>query len=335
MRRFLRDSSCVWAFALAAAICFGARPADASIVERVVAVVGERPILLSELRQRARPMLLRIAATTKNATEQAAQESEMFRELLNRLIEERLEESAADKAHIGVSPEEVDNGIRQVAAQARLDARQLIAEAKRQGLSEQDYRDEIRRQVLEGKLIQLRVRGRVRVSEQDARSTYNRVVKETSEQQPTDLRILVLQVAAGSSQETVAARMALGEEISRRGKAGEDFCELVRTYSNNPQTKNTCGSSGAIPLRMLLPELQSLATTLAAGEVSSPVMFQDPAGQQAVLVVQQSTQPQTKVPPFEQIKEQMMERAFVEKTEHQRKVWLQELRRGMYIDVRL
>ena len=41
----------------------GVRPADASIVERIVAVVGERPILLSELRSRGRPHLWRIAAS--------------------------------------------------------------------------------------------------------------------------------------------------------------------------------------------------------------------------------------------------------------------------------
>ena len=89
-------------------------------MERIVAVVGERPILLTELRQRARPHLYRIAASTQNPTQAAAAESEMFRELLTRIIDERLEEQAADKAHLTVTPEEVDNGIKQVAAQARI-----------------------------------------------------------------------------------------------------------------------------------------------------------------------------------------------------------------------
>src|SRR3954463_16404577 len=164
-----------------------ARPADASIVERIVAVVGERPILLSELRQRGRPHLWRIAASTQNPTQQAAQESEMFRELLNRLIDERLEDTAADKAHLTVSPEEVDAGIRQGASQKNLKPQDVINEAKKQGLTEQDYRDEIRRQVLEGKLIQLRVRGRVRVTEQDARAAYVHAQKDFVQQNPVDL----------------------------------------------------------------------------------------------------------------------------------------------------
>lgn len=325
--------------ALLLAVTFGVasmtpRPVEAAIVERIVAVVGERPILLSELRQRARPHLFRIALSTPNATQQAAAESEMFRELLTRLIDERLEEQAADKAHLTVSPEEVDNGIRQVAAQARLDARQLVAEAKRQGLTEQDYRDEIRRQVLEGKLIQLRVRGRVRVTEQDARTSYGRYVKELAQQSPVDLRLLVLQVPPGATQQVAAARVALGEELSRRGNGGEDFCKLVADYSDDARTKTSCGSNGAVPLHMLLPELQQAATTLKPGEVSAPIVFRDPTGQQAVLVAQVAAEP-SKAPAYEQIKEQMMERAFVEATDRQRKLWLQELRRGIYIDVRL
>src|SRR5439155_26992979 len=106
---------------------------DATIIERIVAVVGKRPILLSELRMRGRPHLWRIAASTPNPTQQAAQESEMVRELLNRLVDERPEETAADKSHITVSPDEVDNGIRQVASQSKMQPKDVINEAKRQG----------------------------------------------------------------------------------------------------------------------------------------------------------------------------------------------------------
>jgi peptidyl-prolyl cis-trans isomerase SurA len=309
-------------------------PADASIVERIVAVVGERPILLSELRLRGRPHLWRIAASTQNPTQQAAQESEMFRELLNRLIEERLEESAADKAHITVSPEEVDNGIRQVASQTKLQPKDVIAEAKRQGLTEQDYRDEIRRQVLEGKLIQLRVRGRVRVTEQDARAAYTRWLKEVQQQHPVDLKIIVLQIPPGSSAQTAAAREALAQELSMRAKRGDDFCALVTDYSEDPTTKNTCGSRGAVPMSMLFPELQQAASALKPGETAAPIQFRDPMGNSALLVVQLASE-QPKVPPYEQVKDQMMERAFGEASERQRKLWLTELRRGVYIDVRL
>jgi peptidyl-prolyl cis-trans isomerase SurA len=310
------------------------RPSEASIVERIVAVVGERPILLSDLRQRGRPHLWRIAASTPNPTQQAAQESEMFRELLNRLIDETLEENAAGKAHITVSPEEVDNGIRQVANQTKLQPKDVINEAKKQGLTEQDYRDEIRRQVLEGKLIQLRVRGRVRVTDQDARAAYVRWQKDITQQHPVDLKIIVLQIAPGTSAETAAAREVLAQDIVMRARRGEDFCALVKQFSQDPSTVNTCGSRGLVPMAALFPELQQVATTLKTGETSEPIPFRDPMGNTAILVVQLANA-NPSLPPFDQVKDQMMERAFGDATERQRKLWLTELRRGVYIDVRL
>src|SRR5688500_14953714 len=249
MRRLLRWTLLCAAFGLMAVA--SPREADAAIVERIVAVVGGRPILLSELRNRARPHMFRIQLQTQDPSQQAAQESSMFRDLLNRMVDERLEETAADKAHLTVTPEEVDNGIRQVAQQAKLAPKDLVAEAKRQGLSEQDYRDEIRRQVLEGKLIQLRVRGRVRVTDQDARAAYGHLVKQIQAESPVDLNILALAVAPGSTQQQVDAQNAVATELTRRARAGEDFCQLVQQFSMDPQTKNTCGSRGPIAINQL------------------------------------------------------------------------------------
>lgn len=336
MRKTRKTLACLVAGAAALmAVVTDAPPAKASIVERIVAVVGERPILLSELRLRARPHLFRIMQATQNPAQQAAQESEMFRELLSRMIDERLEEQAAAKANITVGSEEVDAGIRQVAAQAHIDVPTAIAEAKRQGgLSEQDYRDEIRRQVLEGKLIQLRVRNRVRVTDADARAVYNRWVKEMQKEQTIDLRLLALAIPPDATEERAKARVALGEELSRRGKAGEDFCKLVHDYSDDPSTRDNCGSRGPLRVAQLSPELLQVVRALKPGDVSQPIMFRDPNGQAGVLVAQAPKDPQ-KVPTFDQVKDEMLNQAFFDATERQRKLWLQELRRGLYIDVRL
>ena len=204
--------------ALTSATIAGERVAEASIVERVVAVIGDRPILLSDLRHRARPFLFRILVSTPNPAQQAAAETEMMRDLLNRMIDDRLEESAADKARIVVTAEEIDNAIRNVAGQAHVRPSDLIGEAKRQGLSEQDYRDEIRRQLLEGKLVQLRVRGRVRVTEQDARAAYGRWVKDMQEQNPIELRILALRLGAGATDDVIKARETLAQDIVTRAR---------------------------------------------------------------------------------------------------------------------
>jgi peptidyl-prolyl cis-trans isomerase SurA len=301
----------------------------ASIVERVVAIVGDRPILLTDLRHRGRPFLYRILAGTPNAVQQAAAETEMFRELLNRMIDDRLEEQAADKAHLSVSQEEVDAALRNIATGGKIAVKDLLAEARKQGLSEQDYRDEIRRQVLEGKLVQLRVRGRVRVTEQDARAAYGHLIKQMGEKAPVDIRIIALRLLPGSSAQAIQAREALAQQIVTYAREGQDFCDLVTQYSDDIETRPTCGSRGPQAVTDLVPPVQEALKTMKNGDVANPIRY----GTEAVLVVQLVKE--SKIPTYDDVKEQMAERAYGEAMERQRKQWLLELRRGIYVDVRL
>ncbi len=305
------------------------RTADAAIVERVVAVIGERPILMSELRHRARPHLIAIAEKNPTAAQQAAAESEKIRELLGRMIDDRLEEMAADKARISVSAEEVDNGIKNVAASQRLSVPDLLSEASRQGLSEQDYRDEIRRQLLEGRLIQLRVRGRVRVTEADGRAAYTRWIRDSGGDAVVEPRILALRIQAGATDQDIQVRDTFAQELVIRARKGEDLCKLVTLYSDDTQTKTTCGSRGPQPLQALFPPIREIVTKLGAGETGDPLRF----GTEAILIVQ--VKDGAHLPKFEEVKDAMLDRAFGEAMERQRKLWLQELRRGLYIEVRL
>ena len=142
----------------AACLLCCASSARASIVERVVAVVGEQQILMSDVHRRARPYLQRIHGAHFDAVREAAAEGELYKEVLDRMIDERIEEQAAEKARLTVAAEEVEAALSVVARAAHLDVPALLAEAEKQGLREHEYREELRRQLLEGKVLQLRTR---------------------------------------------------------------------------------------------------------------------------------------------------------------------------------
>jgi peptidyl-prolyl cis-trans isomerase SurA len=153
---------------------------DAAITERVVAVVDDRAILWTDLLKRATAPRIQIRMQTGNPSVVLVQEQEMYRELLDRLIDDRLEEQQAAKAHVTVTPDEIDRAIENIAAQAQaqrgqaLTVQGVLAVARSRGMAETDFRDEIRRQILEGKLLEMRVRPRVRVTERDVRAAYDR-----------------------------------------------------------------------------------------------------------------------------------------------------------------
>src|SRR5215831_2963060 len=168
-----------WALA---ALCAGtlgwASLARATVVERVVAVVGERAILLSDLRERAQPFLVQIQQQVPNGAQRNAAISQLYKGLIEKLVDEELEQRAAIQAKVAVTPHEIDEALAKVASQNGVSIDRLLAEARRTGLDEAAYRDELRRQLLQTKLINVRLQGRIRVSEDDLRAAYQKLVIE-------------------------------------------------------------------------------------------------------------------------------------------------------------
>lgn len=276
-------------------------------LDRIVAVVDDEPIFLSEFRRREAPFLLRTPGSERER---------MDRELLQRMIDERLEAKEAEKAHLTVSSSEVDSGIQMVLGQAKLTMGQLLEEVKKQGMTEAEYREEIRRQVLEGKLIQLRVRGRVNVTDADARAVYDKWVKEQSgPNADVDLRILAVQDEA------------LAKQVAADARSGTDFCTLVTKHSLDKTTTSTCGSRGPLKRSDLTNEIASATATLAPGKITGPLSTNG-----YWVVIQRA--PSAPIPTFEKVKDDMKQRAFLDATERERTVWLEGLRKQAYIEVK-
>jgi peptidyl-prolyl cis-trans isomerase SurA len=334
-RHFLPALACMGALV---GVVASSPPARATIVERVVAVVGERPVLWTELLRRAAPARVQIRMQAADPNVVSVQEQEMYKELLDKMIDERLEEQQADKAHVSVAPEEIDRGIANIAAQAQaqqgrpITAQDVYGEMRRRGMSDQDFRDEIRRQVLEGKLIELRVRPRVRVTEQDARAAYQHWTQDLKAQQHIDVRIIALRVNPPVPQ-VAQAKIALAQQIADQARQpGGDFCKLVAQYTDDASTRASCGSHGPQPFATLLPPIQAAVKALKAGEVSDPIPVQ--IGQDEVVVVLMPLG-QSTASPYESVKNDMMQKALLDGLERAHKQWLQELRQNVYIDVRL
>lgn len=331
-RRAIFNAVLVSALAIATASV-----ANATIVERVVAVVGEQPILLTDIRSRARPFLLDLQRRGLGPSQQAAAESELFRQLLDRMIDERLEQQAADKARIRVTAEEIDAGIRNVASSQQLTPAQLMAEAARQGMTAQEYRDEIRRQILEGKLLQLRVQGRIRITDDDIHTTYTKLVRAERRQLPYRVAWVVLHTPDSLSPAARADREHLARSISDTARAGVnvhgravDFASLAAAFSDDSGTRERGGDLGHHEPGALAQEVEEEIFKLEVGAVSAPFRFKD-----AIVVLKLLDRDASRIPSLEDAREEVAQRVYGEQMDKARKQWLEELRRGAHIDVRL
>lgn len=311
--------------------------AQATIVERVVAVVGDHPILLTSIRDRARPFLLDLQRRGLTPSQQAAAESGLYRQLLDRMIDERLQQLAAERARIRVTSEEIDAGIRNVAASQKLTVAELMAEAARQGMSAQDYREEIRRQILEGKLLQLRVQGRIRITDDEIEAMYEKLVRAERRNLVYRVAWVVLHAPEGLAPSQLAERQRLAESIARTARAGADregrpvdFASLAAAFSDDTTTNQRGGDLGRHEPGDLAAEVEEEIFKLDVGGVSAPFRFKD-----AIVVLKVVERDASQIPTLEEARDEVAQRVYGEQMDKARKKWLEELRRGAHVDVRL
>jgi len=326
--------------ALVAAL-FGPMTAVAVVVERIVAVVGDQPILLSELRSRARPFLIQIQQKVRPGAEQAAAESQVFRDMLQKMIDEELEAQAAEKAGISVTAEEIDNAFRNIAASQGVKPADLFREvARSSGLSEQEYREEIKRQILEGKMLQLRVRGRVRITEEDLKDAYERAVREEKRRREYHPAWIVLQIMPGSSPEAIAERQKLADEIVTRARSGEDFAMLAKAYSDDTPTRDAGGDLGIRAPQgsqqaqqgreIMATEFEPAVLSLEPGQVTAPLRVQ-----KGIVIIKLLSRQASRYTSYEAAKPELAQALQTEILMKAKRKWLDEMKKRTHLDVRL
>jgi peptidyl-prolyl cis-trans isomerase SurA len=213
--------------------------------------------------------------------------------------------------------------------------------AARSGLSEQDYRDEIRRQLLEGKMLQLRVKGRVRITEEDVKAMFDRTVREEKRRREYHPAWVVLRVPAGSSLAAREERVALARSIAQRARAGEDFAEIARRFSDDVATREAGGDLGIrAPVGspsaaqgkhpVLSPDLEAVALALEPGQVADPIPIAD-----AIVVIKLVSRQPSRYTTYEAAKPEMLQRLQAEILEKAKRKWLDELKSRTHLDVRL
>ncbi len=299
--------------------------AEAAVVERIVATVGERAILLSDLRSRAEPFLLQVQQGVPVGPQRNAAISQVYKAVLQKIVDEELLEKAANQNKVTITPLEIDEALKRVAAQNNLTVEQVVAEAERAGMSEAKYREELRRQLLEAKLLNVRLQGRIRITEEDLRSAYRKLESEERAQLGVQLSWIVVRGA----NRTPAEARRLADAIAQRART-EDFAALARSVSEDAATRDRGGALPKAVPSSLPPDIARNSLPLAVGQVSPP--FRSGADFVIVRVVERDA---GNLPDFESAKRELSERVYMDKMAQARRTWLDTLRRQQHVDLRL
>ncbi len=313
------------ALLLALCVVVASRRAAATVVERIVAVVGERAILMSDLRDRARPMLVRINQELPSGAQRSAAISQLYKSVVERLVDEELISRVARKSKINISDKDVDNALTTLARQNNITIERLLLESRAQGQTDAKYRDEIRRQLLEYRVMNVRMQGRVQVRDEDVRRTYREIVLQDRKNLSFSAAwILIRPEPQGRPAADVAS------SIVRSLRDGVDFAALARQYSADKKTANRGGELGRFAPGKLPMAIDHALLSLEPGEFTPPIHIGD-----SYIIARLLARDASQLPTLEEAKAELVERVYSDKMGQARRRWLDGLRHQMHVEIRL
>ena len=300
--------------------------AQARTIDRVVAVVNDEIILDSELEEFAAPLLK--APLDLDTPDGASAFDALKKKSLDRLIDTRLIGQQAKELNLKVSTEEVDRAVDEIKKQNKIEDADFEEALKSQGFTLEGYRKNLSRQLLDMKVVNTAVRGRVLVSDDEIRTAYNQSDRQNAGERLAHLREIVILVPKTATAAEVGKKQALAAKVVAAANTGKDFVELAKAYSES-DTRADGGDLGFVQAGNLVEALGEVVTQMDPGDVRGPVRTQ--VGWSVLQLVEWKA---GNLRPFDEVKDQLRKQLYDQQVEKATNAWVKELRRKAHVDVR-
>ncbi len=297
-----------------------APPQQGEVIERVVAVVNGDPLLLSELRTRAAPFLARVMQAPEMQRMQLMQQ--LYGDLLTQLIDERLLEQEARKLSISITTVDVERAIQNVQRQSGLKDAEFWEAVRGQGFQPEQYKADVRRQLVRLKVINQKVRSRINITEDDVRRRYDDDMRVARKSATFNVSHVFLQVDADSVTKLAQVRTEADELKSKL--TPDNFEEAMHEHGG--------GDLGWVSQGDLPESLASTLIALEPGQISEPV--RGPGGLH-IFLLKERKEGEASIGSFEQVKQNIFGELLDKAMARQEQAYLEELRKQSLISRRL
>ncbi len=238
----------------------------AQSLDRIVAVVNDEVILESDLQDMEQTVRQQI-----RQRDAAMPPSDVLRkQVLERLIMQRLQIQEADKVGIRVGDDALNAALKQIADNNQLTLRQFRDVLEEDGYDFSVFRETIRDEMIISRLRKSQVEDRVVVSDREVDNFLaTQKVQEGGQVQYELQHILISMPEAASPEEVQSAQEKL-EKVQALLNEGGDFAQVAAGYSDG-QNALEGGELGWRKQGELPSLFADVVPTLSIGEVSQPL----------------------------------------------------------------
>ncbi|MFR0673527.1 peptidylprolyl isomerase SurA [Enterobacterales bacterium AW_CKDN230030176-1A_HGKHYDSX7] len=251
---------------LGLAMLSGAVHAAVQPLDRVVAIVDNDVVMQSQLDQRTREVQQTIAKRGGGVPPASA----LQQQVLERLIVENLQLQIGERSGIRITDEELNQAIATIAQRNGMTPDQFRAALTRDGLSFDDAREQVRREMVISRVRQRRVAERIQVSEQEVKNFLASDLGKMQLSEEFRLANILIPTPESASSDAIQAAARQAGEVYQQLRQGADFGQLAiaRSASENALEGGEMGwrKAGQLP-----PDFAKMLASMGVGDITQPI----------------------------------------------------------------
>jgi len=327
--------------------------AAGQVVEEIIARVDNQIITRSEF-ARSKDQL-RDEVKTQDPTNADKLYTEREKDILRDLIDQQLLLEKAKELSLSADTDVVKK-LDQMRKDMKLDSMEALEkEAEKQGVSWEDFKQNMKNQILTQKVIGEEVGGHLSMTKEEAEKFYEEHKNEM--QHPEFIRLSEILItpktatpsitlapdpAAGNppaqppvdeaakqaeDAAALAAAKAKAEDLLKQLRAGASFDEIAKKYSDGPSAADG-GALGTFERGKLAKELEDRTFAMKSGEITDVIRVK-----QGYTILRVDDHQEAGVPPMKDVLPKIQDALYYQKLQPALRAYLTKLREDNYIKV--
>ncbi len=307
------------------AIQFPVTPAitpGASVAEEVIVRVNDQIISRSDV-ERGEDILQQELAQNPGG-DAATRQKNMLRDL----IDQQLLISKAKE--LGINPDaEVVRRLDDIRKQNNLPSMEALQDAARkQGVSFEDFRANIRNSVLTQSVVRDEVGRNMRMTRGEEQKYYDAHKAEFAQPEQVKLSEILIPTVANADDAAVAQAQSKAEDVYKKLQSGADFPATAKAVSGGP-TAASGGDLGVFRRGQLAKVLEDKTFVLPVGGYTEPVRTR-----QGFVILKATDRVEAGTPPLEKIEGEVQNAMYQEQIQPALRAYLTKLREDSFLEVK-
>lgn len=315
-------------FFLACALCIPVVVCADTVVEEIIARVNNQIITRSAYQHEQEQLKQEAQQQDPGHADQIVADGQ--KDVLRGLIDRELLLEKGKELGITADTELIKR-LDEMRKEMKLDSmEELEKAAQAQGVSFEDFKDNMRTEIITQQVIQREVGSRLNITKQEEEKFYQQHKSELERPEAVKLsEILISTEQAGDDQQKVDAAKAKAEDVLKRVRAGADFAEIAKKESQDPSAAKGGDLGEPFERGKLAKQLEDTVFNMKKGDVSDVIRTK-----QGFVILKVTDHMMPGIPAFNDVEPRIEQAVYMHDLQPKLRDYLTKLREDAFIDIK-